>query len=86
MVLPIGNTKTDTWVQAKIHCNSVNIQYKNTSQKLTHITHNKKTRGTDGMEVHSNIRKDTLQYRVKFLIVNTFHGRNFPVTLHTINF
>jgi hypothetical protein len=39
MVLPIGNTKTETWVQAKIPFDSVNTQYKNTSQKLTHVTH-----------------------------------------------
>ena len=51
---------------------------------MSHI--NKKTSGTAGMEIYSNIRKDTLQYRVKFLIINTFHGRNTPVTLHTKNF
>jgi hypothetical protein len=42
MVLLIGNTKTETWVPAKIPCNSVNIQYKNTSQKPTYVTHKQK--------------------------------------------
>ena len=39
MVLPIGNTKTETWVPANIPCNSANIKYENTSQKLTYVTH-----------------------------------------------
>jgi hypothetical protein len=38
LVLPFGNIKTETGVQEKMQGNSVNIQYKNTSQKLTHVT------------------------------------------------
>jgi len=82
MVLPTGNTKTETWVQAKIPCNSVNIQYKNTSQKLTRATHKYEGKSLNNRNVILKCMEKYAQRKIlfrdtKWLLSNMpFRGRD----------